>query len=470
MSSKNEFIELLPKKSKVAYGGANTASNILSGIGFAAITFYYNVKLGLSAELIGIAWIIFAIWNAINDPLFGYIEDRTKSRWGRRIPYLRFGAPIYCILFILIWFPLVDITNEMALFIYLVFILFAFDTIFTIIGLITYSLPAEMAISSKERASLLVYSTLIGAIGYVVTYVLPVLLLTGGESTGIDPIFIIIMTIIGITCSLVLFISSYFIKDYKFVQLEEPLGAIDAVKETFKNKPFLIFETTVFAMLVAQTILLTAIFYYVDFVLKLSGFLSIIPILLVILMIFAFVYVFSKLIQKYGVKKVYILGLILTGLGFISLFILGWSLSTAIISLILIGIGLSDVVITVQIIFADTVDYDEVRTGKRRETTYSGIEALITKPAISLGNWLFLITISNFGFQETAKTQSNSAIFGIMLGLTIIPAIFVLISAIVMKFYPLDGPEWIEQKLKLNRIHEQKEKEYIKHLKEQGNI
>jgi len=44
MSSENEFIEFLPTKSKVAYGSANTASNILSGSGFAAITFYYNVK------------------------------------------------------------------------------------------------------------------------------------------------------------------------------------------------------------------------------------------------------------------------------------------------------------------------------------------------------------------------------------------------------------------------------------------
>ena len=59
---------------------------------------------------------------------------------------------------------------------------------------------------------------------------------------------------------------------------------------------------------------------------------------------------------------------------------------------------------------------------------------------------------------------------GIMFGLTIIPAIFVLVSAIIMKFYPLDGPEWIEQKLKLNKIHEQKEKDYIKYLKEQGKI
>jgi GPH family glycoside/pentoside/hexuronide:cation symporter len=470
MSSENIFKEVLPAKSKVAYGSANTASNILSGIGFAAITFFYNVKLGLSAELIGIAWLIFAAWNAINDPLFGYMEDRTKSDLGRRIPYIRYGAPIYGLLFILCWFPLVDINNETALFLYFVFILFTFDTIFTIIGLITYSLPAEMAISSKERASLMVYSTLIGALGYVITYIIPVLLLTGEESTGIDPIFFIAMVIIGISCALVMFISSYFLKEYKFVQLEEPLGFSESIKESFKNKPFLIFEACLFCVILGQTILTTAIFYYVDYVLKLSGFMSIIPILMVILMIFAFAYIISRLIQKYGLKKVFIFGQLLTGIGFILTFFMGWNLSTSILSLLLIGIGLSALIIISPLILADTIDYDEIRTGKRRETTYTGIEALITKPAISLGNFLFLITISSFGFQEAAKTQSDTAILGIMLGFTIIPAAFVLFSAILMKYYTLDGPEWTEQKLELYQIHEKKEKEYIEYLKKQGKL
>ncbi len=470
MISEKDFKEVLPVKTKVAFGSANTASNILSGIGFAAITFFYNVKLGLDAGLIGIAWLIFAGWNALNDPLFGYIQDRTKSELGRRIPYIRYGAPIYGLLFILCWFPLVDITNETALFLYFLFILFAFDTIFTIVGLITYSLPAEMAISSKERASLMVYSTLIGSFGFIISYVVPVLLLTGDESTGISPAFLITMIIIGIACAIVMFVSSYFLKENKFVQLEEPLKFIPSIKETFKNKQFLIFEVTVFCMLLAQTIFLTAIFYYIDYILELSGFMSIIPILLVISMIFGFVYVFGKLIQKYGLKKVYIFGLILTGIGFITLFVIGWSLATAIISLILIGIGFSAIIITVQMIFADTIDYDEIRTGKRRETTYSGIEALLTKPAISLGNWLFLVMISYYGFQESAKTQSDTALFGMMFGFTIIPAIFIFISALVMTFYTLDGPEWTEQKLKLMQIHEEKEKKYIEYLKEHGKL
>jgi Na+/melibiose symporter-like transporter len=98
------------------------------------------------------------------------------------------------------------------------------------------------------------------------------------------------------------------------------------------------------------------------------------------------------------------------------------------------------------------------------------MEALITKPAISLANFLFLLTISSFGFNEAAKNQSDTALFGIMFSFTIIPAIFVILGVVIMKFYSLDGSEWNEQKVKLNKIHEEKEKEYIRYLKEQGKI
>ena len=469
MNSGIEFNEVLTRKSKIAYGSCNTAGNILSGIGFTAITFYYNVKLGLAAELIGIAWLIFAFWNAINDPLFGYIEDRTKSDLGRRIPYIRYGAPVYGVLFVLCWIPLVDINNEMALFLYFLIILFAFDTIFTIVVLITYILPAEMAITSKERASLMVYATYIGVIGFVLTFVVPLILLTG-ETTGIDLNFIIAMIIIGAACTVVMVVSSYYIKEYKFAQLEEPLGVIPALKESFKNKPFIIFELSLFCIILGQTMLTTAVFYYVDFVLNLSGVMAIVPIIIVIGVMFAFAYPASKLIEKYGLKKVFIFGQITLGIGFVLTFFIGWSLNTVIISMVLIGIGLSILFMESPIILADTIDFDELKTDKRRETTYTGIEALITKPAISLGNWLFLLIISGYGFQEAASTQPDSAILGIMIGFTIIPAIFIFLSALIMKFYTLDGSEWTEQKLKLQGIHEKKEKEYLQHLKEQGKL
>jgi len=81
-----------------------------------------------------------------------------------------------------------------------------------------------------------------------------------------------------------------------------------------------------------------------------------------------------------------------------------------------------------------------------------------------------LIIISSYGFQRAAQTQTETAQLGIMIGFTILPALFILISVIAIKFFPLDGPEWNEQKLQLKKIHEEKERAYLAYLKEQGVI
>ncbi len=463
--------ENIPTKSKFAFGGATMASGILNGIAFGAITFYYNIKLGLGEEFIALAWLIFAAWNAVNDPLFGFIEDRTKSeKYGRRVPYLRFGAPIYGILFILVWFPFADVNNEIALFINLVIILFAFDTLFTIIGLITYSLPAEMAISSTTRANLMVYGSIFSALGVLISFIIPVLLLTSDVSTEIDPTFLITMVILGIVCAAIIFVSSFYIKENKYTILEEPLPIFKGIKQTFKNKPFLIFEISNFAFLISSTILITAVFYYITFVLKLSGLMAIIPILLFFVMVFAFTPIYAKLVSRYGLKKVYIFSLVFSGLGFLLFFFIGWVYITSIIALILVGIGFSGIFLTSQAVFAEVIDYDEILTEKRRETTYSGMNALLTKPAISIANGLFLLIIAFYGFQRASQAQTESAQMGIMIGFTIVPAIFILISALAMKFFPLDGPDWNKQKVELKKIHEEKEKEYLEYLKKHNKL
>ena len=473
MNSKDEtlFEEYIPRKSKLAFGALNGANGVLSGIAFSTITFYYHVKLGLSAPLIGIAWLLFAIWNTINDPLFGYIQDRTKSeKYGRRIPYVRFGAPIIGFLFIICWFPFVDRTDEFGLFLNLLIVLLLFDTLFTIIGLIGFALPAEMGITQKARTEIVTYGVIFTSIGFLISFIIPVFLLTGDKSTNIDPMFLIAMILIGIICACIIFMSSFFLKENLYTQLEEPLGLIDTIKETLKNRPFLKYEISNFSFLLAQTIFTTGIFYYIDYILNLSGFLTIVPLLLVFLMVFIFTPIFSKFAGKYGLKKVYIFGLAFTGVISISFFFLGWSLLTAIIPLLLLGIGFSALLLLRPAIIADVIDFDETRTGKRRETSYGGMNAVIEKPAISIANWIFLFVIVYFGFQAKAQTQSINAQLGIMIAFTLIPAILLLFSALIMKTFPLDGPEWNKQKLELKRIHDEKEKEYIKHLKEQGKI
>jgi GPH family glycoside/pentoside/hexuronide:cation symporter len=158
------------------------------------------------------------------------------------------------------------------------------------------------------------------------------------------------------------------------------------------------------------------------------------------------------------------------GFGFISLFFLGWVYITAIISLAIVGAMFSGFILMGTMLFGDVVDYDETKTGKRREASYAGIQAIFQKPAISIAPAVFLWIILAFGFNEAASTQTPNAQLGIILAFSIIPGVVLLLGGLSVKFYRLSGPEWIKQKEELKKIHDKKEAEYIQHLKEKGLI
>ena len=131
--------------------------------------------------------------------------------------------------------------------------------------------------------------------------------------------------------------------------------------------------------------------------------------------------------------------------------------------MILIGIGISGYFITNQLVMADVIDKDELLTGKRRETTYAGMNALLTKPTNSLGPFILLSVIGLFGYTPSGDPTP----LGVMVAFTIVPAILILISAVFIKFFPLSGPEWNKKKEELHKIHQVKEKLYLEKVKSQ---
>jgi len=471
-TNEEKLKEEVPTSSKLAFGGISFTTNIFSGLVIAtSFTYFYNVKLGLDEFWTGLAWLIFIAWNMINDPLIGFIEDRTKSeKYGRRVPYIRFGAPIFSGLFILSWFPIFA-WSELALFFNLLFMLYTFDTLFTIIGLISFSLPAEMAITSEARSRLMIFGAVGSSLSFLLSFVLPAMLLTGDKPLELDPmipVFRIVMIILGIIGGIILFISSYYIKENKYAMMEEPLSYKDSLIETLKNKPFLIRIGSGFSFNIGQFILTNGVLYYVDYILDLSGIMSMIPLLLFFIMVFLFFPLYSKFVRIYGLKNTFIFCLLFTSAAFIIGFFIGWEFYPALIAFIIMGAGISGVFFITQLLTADIIDYDEILTGKRRETSYAGMGALLTKPTNSIAPWLFLTVINAFGFNNDVQNQTTMAKFGIMLGFTLIPAILILISALIMYFFPLSGSKWKKQKKELHKIHQEKQQKYLNYLKEKG--
>ncbi|MFX1482173.1 MAG: MFS transporter [Promethearchaeota archaeon] len=464
------FDERLPFKSKMAFGLTQASINLLQVIALgSAITFYYNIKLGLSEELISLAWLLFAFWNAINDPLFGILQERIDTDMGRRIPVLRFGAPFYTLTFIICWFPFGN--TQIALFWNLLLVLFLFDSMFTMVGLVITALPAEMCITQEARSNLSLYNVILGSLGGLIAMVLPLILLTEESTTELNPLFQPVMLVVGIAAGVVIFLSSYALTENEYARTEEPLHFIESMIESVKNKEFLAFEAMNFFHEMAFTIVIGSMIYFVQYILNLQGFMASIPLFIIFILMLSFSFLSDRMVKKRGLKQVYLIGLLLTGVSLLFLFISGSFLFLVILSLVMIGIGLAPVTLIWSPLLSDVIDYDEILTGKRRETTYAGMNALITKPALSIANALFLLVISGFGFDNSLSVQSDSAIFGIQLAYAFFPGVFFLISAFaIWKWYTLDGKEWIAKKTELARIHLQKEKEYVEQLRKEGKM
>ncbi|MHA1148694.1 MAG: MFS transporter [Promethearchaeota archaeon] len=486
MSEKTlEFDVKLPTQAKVAYGIAQSAHGYLSGIGLGVIDVFYLKVLGADPALLAISWFAFIIWNMVNDPLIGILQDKTKTSKGRRIPYLRYGSIFYVLAFLWIWFPFVTV-QEMLFWNHLL-MLFIFDTVYSMMGLIFYSMPAEMTVTSKERGSIMVYATALGSIGTFGTIIIPLAYLGDvPDPTG----FRIVMVITGILAGIIIYITSYYIRENQYTVLEESLGFFESIKETFKNKPFLIVEIAIFASVIMTQVIQGYFIFLFDYVVEFQlEPLTILLFLILLVILGLSIYWLMANIEKYGLKKLMMLGAIVSIAGFFILLFMGLSLEInqankmpfwlMFTPLALIIFGFVGFMLLSSPLMADCIDYDEVLTGKRRETTYSGVNALITKPAVSIGRAFFLIIIASYGYKAAESPgdsppipsdQALSVATGVIVAFTLIPIICLIIGIIALIFYPLEGEEWVKQKRKLQEIHIQKEKDYIEHLKKEGKL
>lgn len=130
------------------------------------ILFFYTDVMRLPVALASSVMFVYSIWDAANNPIMGYISDCTKTRWGRRIPYLRFGIIPYAISFVFIWMAPFDGVNQTtALLLYMLFVPFVWEGLGTVISTAYYSLLPEMFSTYSERTKVAVSMNIIQVIG-----------------------------------------------------------------------------------------------------------------------------------------------------------------------------------------------------------------------------------------------------------------------------------------------------------------
>lgn len=452
--------ESIPLKSRIWVSAGDGSIGFLQNlIGGGALTYYFTRVLALSPELASLAWVLFGIWNALNDPLIGFIADRTKSPIGRRKPYIRYGAPILALSFTLFWVQL-PTSSQTVLFIQLLFCLFLYDTLYTAIASALYLMPYEMAVSNKARSGVFVWKIIFMAFSTGLPLVIVPIIQPG---PGDDPtMFRWVCIAVGVILSGVIFASTWFYEEKHFQQEQEQFGFLKSLTKSFKNKSFLIFLVTSFTVIYCQTGLMQGVLYYFD-ELKVPG----LPVYLSLLAgIVGGVFLWVNIRDRWGVKRCLLSWLAIFALGCLIVLTLGRLTLGGVLGFLFIGVGFSGGMYLVPIMNGDVIDHDEQRTGLRREGMYAGINSLVTKPAISLAQAAFLTIIDCFGYdQMLAKgLQSHSAQTGILVGWMAIPALLLTTSLLVTLSYPLAGEAWEKTKRQLAEIHAEKERAYLEKL------
>lgn len=444
---------------KVTWGIAALGTSLISGIYGALLPIFYQDYLGLAAKWIATASFIYAIWNALNDPLFGYITDSTRSRWGRRIPYMRFTAPFLALTFVLVWFAPPKAGQE-ALFWWMLVSMLLYDTCYTIIGLAYSALLPEVSESDAERNGLQISASLFGLLGMILGFLIPDFFRPkAGAEVSFLPLQVSMIVVAVVSMGLIL-ITTFRVKERpEFTQVDKPIPLGDALRFTFTSKSFLILVSQNFMSILMQSLILGMMFYLADYVLQMP---TILILLCVFIPLIIGVPVTSILRKRFGVVGAQQFLLLIAGIGLTLIAFVPNPL--ILLCLVAAGFGLSGPQTLTNVLFGQVADEDELRSGVRREGAFFGVNALITKPAQSVALALIPIVLeaTNFVTREANNgqiflNQPASALFGIKALMGLIPGLALLLGALLLRWYPLRG-EYLEKvKTDLLELHARKQ-------------
>ena len=423
----------LRTRTKMFYGVGDLGNALVnSAIQFFLMKFYTDGAL-ISPALAGNALLIGKIWDAINDPLFGWLTDKTKSRFGKRRVFMFFGAiPLAIAVALLWWVPQVD---RIWTFIWIAATFLLFDTIWTFTNVPYYALTSELTDDYDERSSLTTYRMGMAVPAYLIGAALtPAIVgLFAVQRTG----WAFIGIVYGAFAAIALLISAAGMRERQNLAVAAPEPSpFKSLKTAFKNKPFVWLCGTYFVVNISFAFVKTLMAYYIQYQLLMTEQTSIVMGLMLVCVTISLPF-WQWVGRKMDKGPAYALGMLIGGAAVIITFFLPHH-STPLIYVVsvLAGFGFSSQWIFPWAMVADVADYDRVETRQQRSGVYYGVWGLATKisEALALASVGWILTL--FGYVPNVE-QAPQALLGIRLFFGIIPAAFIFLSLPLLFKYPI---------------------------------
>lgn len=426
-------------KEKVFYGLGDLGNNIAYGaIGFYFVFFLTDVA-GLTPAWAGYIFMIARMWNAVCDLVMGILSDKTKTKFGRRRPFLLFGAIPLAVGFAVLWTVPFDGTVQKIIFYTLIGILF--NTLYSLVSIPYNALLPELSKDPEERTSISGFKMAFSFVGSLLSAMgvtLIVDMIYPGKQSYQEsfPVMGIILGSILAICILLAFVGT---KERVLPdENEKQTGIIKSLKELSRLKEFwLVLGVFIFNM-VAFDVIMAMYIYYMKYVLLISDDLSSVFMAVPLVAAVAATPLWVSLSNKLGKEKTYIISSIYFIVPLlICMFIPSGNLFITALITVLIGIGISASQVLVFSILPDVTEVDEEKNGVRREGVIYGATMLLYKLGSAIIVAVVTAALGWIGYVESTGTeiiqQSAQAVTGIRILMGLVPAVCLVLSIFSMQ-------------------------------------
>jgi glycoside/pentoside/hexuronide:cation symporter, GPH family len=415
--------------------------------GVSLLFFYTDIK-HLSPQWAAIALTIYAFYNAFNNPLIGYLQDKKRWKLGRRIPYLRYASIPFMLLFAALWLaPFDGRTQPVALLAYFFIAIVLYDALNTAVSNAYYALLPEMFVNYRERTDVAAKMMIFLTVALLLGVALPPVL---ADKLGWG-VMGVIFAVIGL---IAIQIGQRGMRETSAAHAPE-MSFIAALRATVVNRSFMAVTAAQTMRFITTNGMAAGMSYFVKYTLKLDNSQTAIILATVFIVSAIMLYPWRQLIaNRFEPRTTSLLAYIIVALGVLTLW-LAVDLRTTLMSSVVIGIGFAGIFLMDNILIADVVDEDETKTGARREGMFFGVNSLVTTLSTAIVAVVFGAISSAYGYDPALAVQGPDVALGFRLFMTLLPFFGCAAAFAILQLYPLHGEALREVKRKLVALRAQ---------------
>jgi len=433
----------LSRRTKLLYGVGDTGFSLTTTIIGAYFAIFLTDVVGISPGVVAAAIFIGRSWDYVNDPLIGHVSDRTRTRWGRRRPFLLFGPLPFALAFAVLWWR-PPWESNLALAIYYAVAYVVFDAAATFVYMPYFALTPELTLDYDERTALTSYRMFFSILASLVAFTIP-LTMVGPFTPENAPRVLRMGLTFGFISALPLLLTFFGTRERQVYMEQKQPTLFQSLRAAMKNRPF-VFGMVIFLLTwVAVDVLQSTLLYFIKYCAGREAQSDLIMGLIFVTAIFTLPF-WEWTSRRWSKRWAYVAGIAFWAVVQLVLITVNSSTPIALILFlcILAGIGVGAAHVLPWAIIPDAIEWGELQTGERHEGMFYSLITLVKKVTSSIAIPLVLVLLEVTGYVPNAAQQPPDALLGIRIVVGPIPAALLCTGILFAILYPLSRERYAQ--------------------------